>query len=94
MAEITMGRFTALRTEPFAVFIIGMRINRPWKVRRWAPVAAAMPRMLKEIHPELGFLGGRVWFARTILMIQYWRSSGGRYHFRAKGAKRRQSSFQ
>ena len=25
-------------------------------------------------RPELGFLGGRTWFGRTIVMIQYWRS--------------------
>ena len=76
MPEILTGRFTALRSEPFVVLAIGMRINRPWKVHRWAPVAAAKPRMLKELYanPGLGFLGGNLWFARTILMLQYWRS--------------------
>jgi Domain of unknown function (DUF4188) len=57
----------------FVVFLIGMRINKFWKVHKWLPVALAMPRMLKELkaHPESGFLGyngfGRV-------MVQYWRS--------------------
>ena len=76
MADIITGRFTAVRSEPFVVFIIGMRINSLWKLHRWGPVAAAMPRMLKELYrnPALGFLGGRVWFARTIVVIQYWRS--------------------
>ena len=39
----------------FVVFLIGMRINNPLLVHRWAPVAAAMPRMLKELvnKPEL-----------------------------------------
>ncbi len=71
-----MGRFTAMRDEPFVVFVIGMRINSLWKVHRWAPVASAMPRMIRELsmNPELGFLGGHLWFARTIVMIQYWNS--------------------
>jgi len=76
MAGIFSGRWTARFEAPFVVFIIGMRINKPWKVHRWVPVAAAMPRMVRELaqKPELGFLGGETWFARTIVMIQYWRS--------------------
>jgi hypothetical protein len=31
------------------VVLIGMRINRPRQVRRWWPVLAAMPRMIKEL---------------------------------------------
>lgn len=76
MAGVMTGRFTALREEPFVVFVIGMRINSLWKVHRWAPVAAAMPRMLKELYKnrELGFLGAQMWFSRTIVVIQYWNS--------------------
>ena len=33
----------------FVVFIIGMRVNRPWKLHKWVPVFLAMPRMLKEL---------------------------------------------
>jgi hypothetical protein len=35
-----------------------------------------MPRMIRELeaNPRLGFLGADVWFARTILAVQYWRS--------------------
>jgi hypothetical protein len=58
------------------VFLIGMRINKPWKIHKWLPVLISMPRMLKEMeqHPELGFLGANTWFARTIIVLQYWRS--------------------
>jgi len=58
------------------VFLIGMRINKPWKIHKWLPVAMAMPRMLRELgqHPELGFLGAHTWFARTVIVLQYWRS--------------------
>ena len=43
----------------FVVFLIGMRINKPWKVRKWVPVFLTMPRMIKELeaNPDSGFLG-------------------------------------
>jgi hypothetical protein len=59
-------------------FLIGMRVNRPWKVRQWLPVATAMPRMLRELaeRPELGLLGARTYVGgRTVLTVQYWRSA-------------------
>jgi len=70
------SRLTAVLDGDFVLFIIGMRINAPLKVHRWLPVAAAMPRMLNELQarPELGFLHAETWFARTILVLQYWRS--------------------
>lgn len=69
-------RLTANLEGEFVVFLIGMRINRIWKAHKWWPVAAAMPRMLKELsgRPESGLLGGQMWFGRTTLMVQYWRS--------------------
>jgi hypothetical protein len=73
--EIQRGRFTADIDGDFVVFLIGMRVNRPLRVRQWWPVAAAMPRMLKVLadHPELGCLGTQQWVGRTTIMIQYWR---------------------
>jgi hypothetical protein len=67
---------TARLEGDFVVFLIGMRFNRPWRVDRWGPVVAAMPRMLRELErqPELGYLHGDGWLGRTILMVQYWRS--------------------
>jgi hypothetical protein len=43
----------------FAVFLIGMKLNRPWRVDRWAPLALAMLRMLRDLRSgaEPGFLG-------------------------------------
>ena len=69
-------RFAAHFDGDFVVFLIGMRINQPLKFHKWWPVAAAMPRMVKELYatPELGFLHGEMWFARTTIMLQYWRS--------------------
>ena len=73
---IRTDRLTANIEGTFVVFLIGMRINSLWKVRKWWPVALAMPRMLKELarHPETGMLGGEMWFGRTTIMVQYWRS--------------------
>jgi hypothetical protein len=73
---IRAERLTASVDGEFVVFLIGMRINNPLLVHKWAPVALAMPRMLKELfrHPELGFLHGEMWFSRTIVVLQYWRS--------------------
>lgn len=66
---------TARPDGDFVVFLIGMRINRPFFVHKWLPVAAAMPRMLAELYrqPELGLLSHEMWFSRTIVLIQYWR---------------------
>jgi hypothetical protein len=52
-------RVTAKIEGDFVVFIIGMRVNRPWKLHKWLPVFASMPGMLIELqkHPELAFLG-------------------------------------
>jgi len=57
----------------FVVFLIGMRINKPWKIHKWLPVFLAMPRMLKELeaHPESGFLGH---ISSLGVFVQYWRS--------------------
>ena len=69
-------RMTAEAGGEFCVFLIGMRVNRWWKVHKWLPVAMAMPRMLKELeaHPELGCLGGRQWVGNPTILLQYWKS--------------------
>jgi hypothetical protein len=69
-------RLTATVEGEFVVFLIGMRINRWWKLHRWLPITRAMPKMLAELaaHPELGMLGGEMWFGRTTILMQYWRS--------------------
>lgn len=69
-------RMTAQMDGEFAVFLIGMRINRPLAIHKWWPVANAMPKMLRELYtkPELGFLHHEMWFSRTIILVQYWRS--------------------
>jgi len=73
MARVIPGRMTAEIDGDFVVFLIGARINKPWKIHKWLPVLLAMPRMLKELdaHPDSGFLGH---IASPGLIVQYWRS--------------------
>lgn len=54
---------------PLAVFLIGVRVHKPWRLGVVRPVLAAMPRMLAELENKaaaargdeesLGFLAGR-----------------------------------
>ena len=69
-------RLTANVEGAFVVFLIGMRINSLWKVHKWWTVTQAMPRMLRELEaqPQSGMLGGEMWFGRTTIMVQYWRT--------------------
>ena len=69
-------RLAASVDGTFVVFMIGMRINNLLKLNKWLPVAAAMPRMIRELseQPESGFLHAEAWFGRTTIMVQYWRS--------------------
>ncbi len=77
MAKVFPGRMTADIDGEFVVFLIGMRINKPWKLHKWLPVARAMTPMLRVLYqrPELGFLGAHFWIGlRGPLVVQYWRS--------------------
>ncbi|MFM8935598.1 MAG: DUF4188 domain-containing protein [Vulcanococcus sp.] len=73
MARIIPERMSAVMEGDFVVFLIGMRINKAWKLHQWLPVFLGMPRMLKELEaqPESGFLGHHQ-FGFTL--VQYWRS--------------------
>ena len=75
MAKVHDGQFTARIEGDFVVFLIGMRINKPWKIWQWWPVMTAMPKMVRELQqagPESGFLGSTP--IRSGVIAQYWRS--------------------
>ena len=69
-------KLTAQIDGDFVVFLIGMRINRLWMLHKWLPVVMAMGRMLPELYrqPQLGLLHHEMWFGRTLILVQYWRS--------------------
>ena len=50
MANVIPQRMSAQIEGDFVVFLIGMRINKPWKLHKWFPVFLAMPKMLKELE--------------------------------------------
>jgi hypothetical protein len=77
MAPVFPGRYAAQSSEPFVVFLIGMRVNRTFALRRWTRVAAAMPPMLAELKrdPSLGLLHAQFFvYWRGVGLVQYWRS--------------------
>jgi hypothetical protein len=82
MADVVKGRHTADVSrlgDEVVVFIIGMRINKPLKVRLWWPVFTAMGTMLKYLaeRPEKGLLTYRASLFPPLL-VQYWRSFDGK----------------
>lgn len=77
MKGINTERMTADIDGDFVVFLIGMRINKFWKVHKWLPVFLGMPRMLKELERETdsGLLGYETRLGlRNQMVVQYWRS--------------------
>ena len=76
MAQVRKGRHMADLSsagDEIVVFLIGMRINKPWKPAKWWPVFVAMPRMLSYLqnHPEKGLLGYRQALLPAPILVQY-----------------------
>ena len=75
---INPGRYAPQIDGDFVIFLIGMRVNKPWKLRKWFPAFIAMPRMLRELqkNPALGLLGVRQFLGNPLapVILQYWRS--------------------
>ncbi len=78
MADVIEKRVTAEIEGDFVVFLIGLRINKLWKVWKWLPTVLSMPGMLRELEerPELGLLGTSMYAAspRQPMLVQHWRS--------------------
>jgi hypothetical protein len=76
--KINRGRWTARGDGEVVVFLIGMRVNKPWKVNQWWPVFTAMPKMLKWLdqHPQAGLLHYEQALRSPLspMIVQYWRS--------------------
>lgn len=79
MAQVIQGRFTAEINDEFVVFLIGMRVNQFWALKKWIPTARAMQPMLNSLHryPEKGFLGMESFYRFSPLesiLVTYWKS--------------------
>ncbi|MBA8794842.1 hypothetical protein FHX74_002461 [Friedmanniella endophytica] len=70
-------RMTHHHDGELVVFLIGMRIRKPWRPDLWLPVFGDMPKMLAELarDPDSGLLGSRMVFdPRGPWLVQYWSS--------------------
>ena len=88
MVEINPGRTTHSHDGPLVVFLIGMRINQPWRPDLWLPAFNAMPRMLTELSrdPGSGLLGFRAFLGRSPFVVQWWDSEEKLYAYASNPA--------
>ena len=88
-----IDRLTHAYEGPLAVFLIGVRVHKPWRLGILGPTLAAMPRMMVELEKNkaaaergeaesLGYLGSRsTVHLMATTMIQYWRSTEDLYAY-------------
>ncbi len=87
MAKVQPGRMTHSHDGSLVVFLIGMRINQPWRPRLWLPVFRAMPKMLAELaaDPTSGLLGSRLVFEPlSPWLVQWWESEEKLYAYASR----------
>jgi hypothetical protein len=80
-------RVTHAYEGPLALFLIGLRVHKPWRLGILRQAGGAMPRMIAELEANraaaergeaehLGYLGSRtVLDLRGPTVIQWWRST-------------------
>ena len=84
MARIDSRRMTHDHAGSLVVFLIGMRVNQPWRPDLWLPVFRAMPRMLTELSADSssGLLGSKLVFEpRSPWIVQWWESEEKLYAY-------------
>ena len=89
MSRINPARTTHHYSGELVVFLIGMRINRPWRPDLWLPAFMAMPRMLRELFSDRD--SGLVGMRMTIgsggpVLVQYWNSMDKLYDYASNPA--------
>lgn len=92
-AEAAFRPTTHAHDGSLAVFLIGLRINRPWRPDLWVPALGAMGPMVAELYAakaaaergegeDLGFMGHRSLIgAGGPTLVQYWRSAEDIYAY-------------
>jgi hypothetical protein len=74
---VIASRMTHDYEGELVVFLIGMRINKPWRPNLWLPVFRAMPAMLAELSadPDSGLMSYRLSISPGgPFVVQYWNS--------------------
>src|ERR1041384_6531838 len=76
MQDIERGRSTARTDDDLILFLIGMRVNRAWRLDKWWWVYRSMKRMVRYLktNPEAGLIHSQRWLGRTTMQVSYWRS--------------------
>ena len=77
MSHPVRGRYTAEIEGDFVVFMLGMRINRLLRVRKWFPMTRMMRPMLEALSkdPDSGLLSFEFgWMNKGPMVLEYWRS--------------------
>jgi hypothetical protein len=77
MTKVIPARVTHDHDGDLVVFLIGMRINKPWRPDLWLPTFLAMGPMLAELSKDKdsGLLGYRVAIGGGgPFLVQYWSS--------------------
>lgn len=77
--DIIRERVTVDIDQEFVVLLIGMRINKWWKINKWLPIALAMKKMVGELTEsdaqQSGYLSGEYHtIGHPFIYVQYWRS--------------------
>ncbi|HEX3792276.1 MAG TPA: DUF4188 domain-containing protein [Pseudonocardiaceae bacterium] len=104
MTEIFPGRWTAqLTAKPessgedadVVLFLIGMRVNKLWRLDQYLWIGLAMVRMLAYLakHPEAGMIRAHNWFGRTTMQVGYWRSLADLVAFAAEESQPHQPAW-
>ena len=73
---IERGRFLVRLEKGWVLFVMGVRVNRWWKIWSWWPVLRTFKKILKELRlkPELGLLNIEVFWGNPVVTLQVWRS--------------------
>lgn len=78
MSKVIAGRHTADFEGEIVIFMIGMRPNKPWKLRKWWPTFWSMFPMLRDLrsgrHPGMLHAYLAMGFGVGPMVVQYWRS--------------------
>jgi Domain of unknown function (DUF4188) len=84
MTRVISSRTTHEYDGDLVLYLLGMRINKPWRPDLWLPVFNAMPGMLAELSKDKdsGLLGYRLTIgAGGPLVVQYWSSAEKLYAY-------------
>ena len=94
-----MDRLTHAYDGSLAIFLIGLRIHKPWRLGLVSAALAAMPRMIAELEKNkaasargeeesLGYLASRFTVHLTgVTSIQWWRSTDDIYAYAGAGQR-------